>query len=155
MPGESPVRSEDNTPISSEKTGEKHTEPLNGSLPTPNDRPGPKKRQSSVKPPVFTDDGRRIISEAECAHLIGYAWSTRKKWTLLCGIFLVQLSMNFNTSVYPSVVKPLAEHFSVSEQAARVGQMLFLITYAFGCELWAPWSEEFGRWITLQFVSRR
>lgn len=26
----------------------------------------------------------------------------------------------------------------------------FLITYAFGCELWAPWSEEFGRWPIMQ-----
>lgn len=28
--------------------------------------------------------------------------------------------------------------------------MIFLISYAFGCELWAPWSEEFGRWPILQ-----
>ncbi|RYP21170.1 hypothetical protein DL767_009316 [Monosporascus sp. MG133] len=27
---------------------------------------------------------------------------------------------------------------------------MFLITYAFGCELWAPWSEEFGRKPILQ-----
>ncbi|PKX89854.1 uncharacterized protein P174DRAFT_454842 [Aspergillus novofumigatus IBT 16806] len=36
--------------------------------------------------------------------------------------------------------------FGISAQAARVGQMIVLVTYAFGCELWAPWSEEFGRW---------
>ena len=28
--------------------------------------------------------------------------------------------------------------------------MIFLVTYAFGCELWAPWSEEVGRWPVLQ-----
>ena len=28
--------------------------------------------------------------------------------------------------------------------------MVFLICYAFGCELWAPWSEELGRRWTLQ-----
>lgn len=28
--------------------------------------------------------------------------------------------------------------------------MIFLICYAFGCELWAPWSEELGRRWTLQ-----
>lgn len=58
--------------------------------------------------------------------------------------------MNFNTSVYPNVVTPLSEHFHISEQAARVGQMTFLVAYAFGCELWAPWSEEFGRWPIMQ-----
>lgn len=29
--------------------------------------------------------------------------------------------------------------------------MIFLILYAFGCEPWAPWSEEFGRWPILQY----
>lgn len=28
--------------------------------------------------------------------------------------------------------------------------MIFLILYAFGCELWAPWSEEMGRKPILQ-----
>lgn len=28
--------------------------------------------------------------------------------------------------------------------------MVFLLAYAFGCELWAPWSEELGRWGVLQ-----
>lgn len=58
--------------------------------------------------------------------------------------------MNFNTSVYPSAVNPVAEHFGISTQAARVGQMIYLVFYSFGCELWAPWSEEFGRWPILQ-----
>ena len=31
-----------------------------------------------------------------------------------------------------------------------MGQMIFLVAYAFGCELWAPWSEEIGRWPVLQ-----
>lgn len=58
--------------------------------------------------------------------------------------------MNFNTSVFPSAVPLVAEEYGVSEQAARVNQMIFLVLYAFGCELWAPWSEEFGRWKILQ-----
>lgn len=28
--------------------------------------------------------------------------------------------------------------------------MVFLVAYAFGCELWAPWSEELGRKWVLQ-----
>ena len=54
--------------------------------------------------------------------------------------------MNFNTSVYPSAVPQLSAHWGISEQHARTGQMIYLVTYAVGCELWAPWSEEFGRW---------
>jgi predicted MFS family arabinose efflux permease len=50
----------------------------------------------------------------------------------------------------PSAVNPIAEHFGISTQKARIGQMIYLVAYSFGCELWAPWSEEFGRWPILQ-----
>ncbi|EPQ30004.1 uncharacterized protein PFL1_02677 [Pseudozyma flocculosa PF-1] len=64
---------------------------------------------------------------------LGYSFPTWKKWWIITVIFWIQLSMNFNTGVYANGVKLFAEHFSISEQAARVGQ------------LWAPWSEELGR----------
>ncbi|KND87978.1 hypothetical protein TOPH_07346 [Tolypocladium ophioglossoides CBS 100239] len=54
--------------------------------------------------------------------------------------------MNFNTSLYSNAIPGISQEFGVSEQAARCGAMIFLVLYAFGCELWAPWSEEFGRW---------
>ncbi|OAQ71770.1 MFS multidrug transporter [Purpureocillium lilacinum] len=105
---------------------------------------------SQSKQPQYTPDGKRIITEEECYDALGYSWPSWKKWMLLSSIFAVQMSMNFNTSVYPSAVEPLSEHFEVSEQAVRAGQCAFLVLYAFGCELWAPWSEEFGRWPILQ-----
>jgi hypothetical protein len=58
--------------------------------------------------------------------------------------------MNLNASLYANAVEGISEEYHVSEQAARVGQMIFLCSYAVGCELWAPWSEEFGRWPILQ-----
>lgn len=109
-------------------------------------------RSSSRKQPEYTADGKRVMTEDECYHLLGYSWPAWKKWMLLSSIFAVQVSMNFNTSVYPSAVTPLSEAFHISEQAARTGQCAFLVLYAFGCELWAPWSEEFGRWKILQSV---
>ncbi|TQN64876.1 putative transporter [Colletotrichum shisoi] len=105
---------------------------------------------SHRKQPEYAADGKRVMTEDECYHLLGYSWPAWKKWMLLSSIFAVQVSMNFNTSVYPSAVTPLSEAFHVSEQAARTGQCAFLVLYAFGCELWAPWSEEFGRWKILQ-----
>jgi MFS family permease len=58
--------------------------------------------------------------------------------------------MNFNTSLYSNALSGISEEFGVSMQAARVGAAIFLVTYAFGCELWAPWSEEMGRKLILQ-----
>ncbi|KAJ5578681.1 sugar transporter [Penicillium hispanicum] len=68
----------------------------------------------------------------------------------LGAVACVQVSMNFNTSVFPNAVQPLSKAFNIGEQEARTGQMIYLVTYSIGCELWAPWSEEFGRWPILQ-----
>ncbi|OJJ49495.1 hypothetical protein ASPZODRAFT_60078 [Penicilliopsis zonata CBS 506.65] len=95
-------------------------------------------------------DERRELHEWECYDKLGYSFSWGKKWTILSVIFLVQVSMNWNASFYASGVDLYASHFGISAQAARVGQMIFLIAYAFGSEFWAPWSEEFGRWPILQ-----
>lgn len=110
----------------------------------------PDESEGSDLPGKSREDGKRKITEDDCYDKLGFCFPWYKKWTILTVIFTVQMSMNFNTSVYPNAVTPLSEHFHISEQAARVGQMIFLIAYAFGCELWAPWSEEFGRWPIMQ-----
>lgn len=86
--------------------------------------------------------------DPDAASKLGFAFSTFKKWRILTVIFVVQISMNFNASVYANAVEGMSEQFGISAQGARWGQLIFLIAYAFGCELWAPWSEELGRkWI--------
>lgn len=90
------------------------------------------------------------LKEEDCYDELGYNFPEWRKWMILTVIFLVQVSMNFNTSLYSNAIGGIAEEYNVSEQAARCGAMIFLVTYAFGCELWAPWSEEFGRWPILQ-----
>lgn len=56
---------------------------------------------------------------------------------ILSIVFSVQVSMNFNTSLYSNAIPGISEEYGVSAQAARLGAAIFLITYAFGCELWA------------------
>jgi hypothetical protein len=90
------------------------------------------------------------ITEEDCYDELGFSFPNWKKWMILSVVFLVQVSMNFNTSLYSNAVGGISEEFGVSAQAARLGAALFLIAYAFGCELWAPWSEELGRWPILQ-----
>ncbi|GAB0136742.1 hypothetical protein EsDP_00005034 [Epichloe bromicola] len=90
------------------------------------------------------------ITEDDCYNELGYSYPNGKKWYILTVIFWVQVSMNFNTSLYSNAIPGMTEEFGVSDQAARCGAMIFLVLYAFGCELWAPWSEEFGRWPVLQ-----
>ncbi|CZR54305.1 probable synaptic vesicle transporter SVOP and related transporters (major facilitator superfamily) [Phialocephala subalpina] len=90
------------------------------------------------------------LTEEMCYDELGFAFPTWKKWTILTIIFLVQVSMNFNTSLYSNAIDGISAEFNVSAQAARCGAMIFLVLYAFGCELWAPWSEELGRKPILQ-----
>ena len=100
--------------------------------------------------PLEDEDNRIEMTEEDCYNELGYSWPELKKWTVLTVIFLVQVSMNFNTSLYSNALGGISKEFGVSEQGARCGAMIFLVLYAFGCELWAPWSEEFGRKPILQ-----
>lgn len=86
-------------------------------------------------------DGKHELQDVEAWHELGFSWPTWKKWTVLSSIFAVQCSMNYNASVYANGLPLLEDKFGVSEPVARLGQMIFLIAYAFGCELWAPPSE--------------
>ena len=96
------------------------------------------------------DNGKIEIDEDENYEKTGFAFSPLKKWSIITVIFVIQCSMNLNASLYGNAVSGLIKQFTISGQAARVGQCVFLVAYAFGCELWAPWSEEFGRWPIMQ-----
>lgn len=115
-------------------------------------------KQEDINLPTSTDNkleklgtyDKYEITEDDCYEELGYCFPKWKKWYILTVIFWVQVSMNFNTSLYSNAIPGISEEFHVSAQAARCGAMIFLVLYAFGCELWAPWSEEFGRWPVLQ-----
>ncbi|OTA96778.1 hypothetical protein M434DRAFT_8480 [Hypoxylon sp. CO27-5] len=92
----------------------------------------------------------KILTESDCPDVVAFSWSKSKKWRALTIIFLVQISMNLNASLYANAQSGIMKEFHVSAMAAVTGAAVFLIMYAFGCELWAPWSEEFGRKLVLQ-----
>lgn len=106
---------------------------------SPSDSPDEK---NSVESPSH---GKPELTLDMCIEETPFYWAKSKKWWVLTVIFLVQTSMNFNTSLYSNGLSGIQSEFGVTAQVARLGATLFLILYAFGCELWAPWSEEFGR----------
>lgn len=121
-----------------------------GEIRSPGGTPRPSRRKKEGADGAVNGHDREELKEWECYDKLGYSYPWWKKWGIISVIFAVQTSMNFNASFYASSITLYATHFSISEQAARVGQMGFLIAYAFGCEFWAPFSEEFGRWPTMQ-----
>ncbi|KAH7138366.1 multidrug transporter [Dendryphion nanum] len=104
--------------------------------------------QGESAPPSPDSNVSNVLRVEDHLEKTAYAWSSKKKWILLTVVALCQTSMNFNAAIYSNAVGPINEHFGVKN--ARMGMVAFLVTYAFGCELWAPWSEELGRWIVMQ-----
>jgi MFS family permease len=90
------------------------------------------------------------ITEENSFSATGFAFPTLKKWAIITSIFVVQLSMNFNAAVVGNAIHGMSSEFDISVWTARLSQVVFLIMYAFGCEAWAPWSEELGRKWVLQ-----
>ncbi|KAK7934863.1 MFS general substrate transporter [Apiospora marii] len=97
-----------------------------------------------------TADGKRVLREDDAEEALSFGLPEWRKWLILVIILLIQTSMNSNASMYGFAVDNLATKYDVTPETARLGQMAFLVAYAFGCELWAPWSEEIGRWPTQQ-----
>ena len=126
------------TPDSSEPSIERRVD--NSEVPT--------QKKEGVE--TFDNGEKRILTEDDCYEELGFCFPEWKKWMILSVVFIVQVSMNFNTSLYSNAIGGMTEEFGISAQAARCGAMIFLVLYAFGCELWAPWSEELGRWPILQ-----
>ncbi|KAJ6164449.1 hypothetical protein N7470_003121 [Penicillium chermesinum] len=123
---------------------------LSGASDSQNEHASESERGSRDEAPKVEKAGKVELTEDDCYEALGFCFPFWKKWLILTVIFMVQMSMNFNSGVYANAVPGLTEEFHISEQAARVGQCVFLVAYAFGCELWAPWSEEFGRWPIMQ-----
>lgn len=125
--------------------------------PKTSDEDGSKEASDSSTQPITPfvfggprPDGRIELTEVDAYNKLGFTFSPTKKWTILTVVFIVQCSMNFNASVYGNATDGLVDTYGISGQQSRIGQAVFLIAYALGCELWAPWSEEFGRRPVLQ-----
>lgn len=89
--------------------------------------------------------GCRIITEQEAWAHTAYNYRKQEKWTLLLCLWMIQIAMNMNGSLWANTAAGLSSYYGVPINKVSLGDTTFLISYAFGCELWAPWSEELGR----------
>lgn len=54
-------------------------------------------------------DGKVVLLDEDCYDRLGFSFSTRKQWAILFAVFFIQISTNFNASVYANAVAPLAD----------------------------------------------
>ncbi|KAF2446434.1 MFS general substrate transporter [Karstenula rhodostoma CBS 690.94] len=114
--------------------------------PTSNEDASHDQKKTANTDRVVTSDDKIELTDTDAWDKLGYSFPTWRKWQILGVVFCIQISMNMNASLYANGVARIAEEHGISKQVARIPQMAFLVAYAFGCELWAPWSEEYGRW---------
>lgn len=92
--------------------------------------------QSSIGSDADSSNEQRVIlTEASHPGVLGYAFPSWKKWQILAVVFLVQVSMNLNASLPADAQEDMMKIWGVSKAAVASVCALFLITYAFGCEL--------------------
>ena len=94
-------------------------------LPRANDKDA--SHQNGTYDQIEIASNLQVLTEADCYSDLGFSFPSLKKWIIILVIFLVQTSMNFNTSLYSNAVSGISEEFNVSKQAARCGAMVFLI----------------------------
>lgn len=95
-------------------------------------------------------DGKVELTQEDAWDKLGFSLPEWRKWSIFILVLFIQTSMNSNAAMYGAAVEGISEEFAISKTKARLGQFIFLVCYGFGCELWAPWSEELGRWPTQQ-----
>ena len=103
----------------------------------------------TVTPNTLSGEKRQLTEET-ALQFLGFGFPNKKKWLIITAVFIVQVSMNFNAAIFANAVPGMMKEFEIDHWMASVGQMIFLVSYAFGCELWAPFSEELGRKWVLQ-----
>ncbi|KAL1954757.1 hypothetical protein VTO42DRAFT_757 [Malbranchea cinnamomea] len=113
--------------------------------PLESESPPPAQNRGKAENTKKAKSMREEIQESDNWDKLPFSFRTWKKWRILCVVFLVQVSMNYNASAYANAVDGISKEFDITHAKARLGQMIFLVAYGFGCEVWAPWSEELGR----------
>lgn len=103
------------------------------------------KPKEPKEPKEQPHENEKPPTKKDCDQILAATMPTWKKWFFLSIVFLVQFSMDFNGSIYSSAIPGIAAEFKVTAGKLQSGQVLFLIAYALGSKIWAPWSEEYGR----------
>ena len=62
--------------------------------------------EKRAEPVSSREDGKIELKEEDNYDHLGFSFPTWKKWLILTVIFWVQISMNFNTSIYSNAVEP-------------------------------------------------
>jgi MFS family permease len=73
------------------------------------------------------------------------AWSNTKKWTIVLTQAIATLAVSFTAAAYAGGATEVAKEFQAPSTVVVLGVSLFVLGFAIGPLLWAPFSELHGR----------
>ncbi|EUC26707.1 hypothetical protein COCCADRAFT_42284 [Bipolaris zeicola 26-R-13] len=78
-------------------------------------------------------------------------WSGLRKWIYCTIMGIATLAISLSSSAYGGGIEQIQRDFHVSNEVATLGVSMFVLGFALGPLLWAPFSEMYGRQVV--FVS--
>ncbi|KAF2189504.1 MFS general substrate transporter [Zopfia rhizophila CBS 207.26] len=72
-------------------------------------------------------------------------WPKTKKWVMCMSMAMATLTVSFCSSAFAGGIEQLMLKFNSSQEVATLGLSLFVVGFALGPLLWAPFSELYGR----------
>lgn len=72
-------------------------------------------------------------------------WAKTKKWIMALAVANSVLVVSFCSSAFSGGIQQIMKEFSVSQEIVTLGVSLFVLGFALGPLLWAPFSEIYGR----------
>jgi len=64
------------------------------------------------------------LQDSDAWDKLGYSFPTWRKWQILGVVFLIQISMNMNASMYANGVAHISEEFGISKQVSVTRRMI-------------------------------
>ncbi|GAA5867304.1 hypothetical protein JCM1840_005020 [Sporobolomyces johnsonii] len=79
-------------------------------------------------------------------------WSPAKKWAITANVAVSTLCVAFGSSIYAGGLSDLLVYFDTSQEVITLGLSLYVLGFALGPLLWAPFSEQWGRILVFRYT---
>lgn len=94
-----------------------------------------------------TDEDPYVVDWIENDPRNPMTWSTTKKWVIILAVANAVLVVSFCSSAFSGGIVHIMKEFNVSQEIVTLGISFFVLGFALGPLLWAPFSEIYGRQI--------
>ncbi|KAF2787847.1 MFS general substrate transporter [Melanomma pulvis-pyrius CBS 109.77] len=92
-----------------------------------------------------TEDDPYVVEWIENDPRNPMTWGSAKKWVMCLTMAVATLTVSFCSSAFSGGIQQIIVEFHTSQEVVTLGISLFVLGFALGPLLWAPFSELYGR----------